>query len=140
MNQPYHLVAILIKAHVFPRAMCQGLDKSKVTSSFRWALPLPRLLQCLETCLHLRGNSFSLGTNVTIPGQYYKYSSWKHFSYSQINFMEFLYMPKELSVLSDRVLSHSFPTRKSSHAGAGRKIGQWKRRGRGMAHLNVDVI
>ena len=49
--------------------------------------------------------------------------------------MEFLRMPKELNDLSvwmlnglsDWVLSHWFPTEKSSHAGAGRKIGQWKR-------------
>jgi hypothetical protein len=36
-----------------------------------------------------------------------------------------LHMPKELNGFSDRVLSHWFPTRKSSHVGAGRKIMQW---------------
>jgi hypothetical protein len=39
--------------------------------------------------------------------------------------MEFLHMPKELNGLSDWVLSHWYPTRRSSHVGAGRKTGQW---------------
>ena len=34
--------------------------------------------------------------------------------------MGFLHMPKELNDFSDRVLSHWFPPRKSSHVGAGR--------------------
>jgi hypothetical protein len=37
--------------------------------------------------------------------------------------MEFLHMPKELNGLSDRVLSHWFPTKKNSHAGADKKTG-----------------
>ena len=42
--------------------------------------------------------------------------------------MEFLGMPKELNDLSDRVLSHWFPPRKSSHAGAGEGRGplEWR--------------
>ena len=36
-------------------------------------------------CPHLCGNSFPLGTNVTILGQNYKYSSWHYFHYSQVN-------------------------------------------------------
>ena len=31
--------------------------------------------------------------------------------------MKFFHMPKELNGWSDRVLSHQFPTKKSSHAG-----------------------
>ena len=54
--------------------------------------------------------------------------------------MEFLSMPKELDGLSDQVLSHWFPTRKSSHTGAGRKTEQWKSRGRGKAQPNEDVF
>ena len=43
--------------------------------------------------------------------------------------MEFLHMPKELNGLSDWVLSHKFPTRKSSHADANRKTKQaWEGR------------
>ena len=38
-----------------------------------------------SSCPHLRGNPSSLGTNVTIPGQNYKYSSWHHFHYSRVN-------------------------------------------------------
>ena len=34
---------------------------------------------------HMCGNSPSLGTNVTISCQNYKYSSWHHFHYSQVN-------------------------------------------------------
>ena len=49
-------------------------------------------------------------------------------------------MPKKLNDLSDWVLSHSFPTRKSSNAGASRKTGQFRRRGRGGAQPNEDVI
>ena len=33
-------------------------------------------------------------------------------------------MPKELNDLSDHVLSHWFPMRKSSHAGAGKENGE----------------
>jgi hypothetical protein len=33
-------------------------------------------------------------------------------------------MPKELSGLSDGVLSHWFPTRKSSHIGEGKEYGK----------------
>jgi hypothetical protein len=40
----------------------------------------------------------------------------------------------------DQVLSHWFPTRKSSHACAGMETGQWKRRGKSKAQLNEDVI
>ena len=39
----------------------------------------------------------------------------------------------------DRVLSHWFPTRRSTHASASRKTGQWRRRGRGGAQPNEDV-
>ena len=46
------------------------------------------------------------------------------------------HMPKKLDGLSDHVLSHWFPMRKSFHACAGKKIGQW-RRGRAKAQLNV---
>ena len=49
-------------------------------------------------------------------------------------------MPKELNGLSDQVLSHWFPTRKSSHTGAGKKTRQGRRRGRGGAQLNEVVI
>ena len=38
--------------------------------------------------------------------------------------MEFFHMPKELNGLSDHVLSHWYPTRKSSHTSAGKKDGQ----------------
>ena len=34
---------------------------------------------------HLHGNSTSLGTNVTVLGQNYKYSGWHRFHYFQIN-------------------------------------------------------
>ena len=64
---------------------------------------------------HLHGNSSSLGTNVTIPGPNYKYSSWHHFHYSQVKLMEFLHMPKELDDLSDQVIVTLVPN-KSSHA------------------------
>ena len=40
-------------------------------------------------------------------------------------------VPKELNDSSDRVLSHWFLRGKSSHAGAGKKTGKWRRRGRG---------
>ena len=40
----------------------------------------------------------------------------------------------------DRLLSHWFPVRKSSHESAGRKTGQWKRRERGRTQLNTNVI
>jgi hypothetical protein len=35
--------------------------------------------------------------------------------------MEFLHMLKKLNGSSDRILSHGFPTRKHSHASAGRE-------------------
>ena len=40
----------------------------------------------------------------------------------------------------DRVLSHWFPMRRSSHAGAGRKTGHRKRRGKGGAQPSINVI
>ena len=40
----------------------------------------------------------------------------------------------------DRVLSHWFPIRKRSHPGAGRKIRQWRSRGKGGAQLNTNTI
>jgi hypothetical protein len=49
-------------------------------------------------------------------------------------------MPNELNGLSDPVLSHWFPPRKSSHANVGRKTGQRKRSGRGGAQPTEDVI
>ena len=54
--------------------------------------------------------------------------------------MEFLPMPKELNGLSDRVSSHRFPTGKSSHASVGKKIGQWRRSGRGTARPNQTQV
>ena len=41
----------------------------------------------LEQCSYpyVRGSSSSLGTNVTIHGQDYKYSSWHHFHCTQVN-------------------------------------------------------
>ena len=81
-----------------------------------------------SSCPHLHGNSFSLGTNVIIPGQNHKYSSWHHFHYPQVDWWSsFTCMPKELNGLSDRVLSHWFPMRKNSHANEGKKIGKQKR-------------
>jgi hypothetical protein len=37
-----------------------------------------------SSCPHLRGNSSSLGTNVTIPGQHYKYSSYITFIIARV--------------------------------------------------------
>ena len=54
--------------------------------------------------------------------------------------MEFLHMLKELNNLSDWILSRWFPKGKSSHASAGRKTVQWRRRERGGAQPNEDVI
>ena len=54
--------------------------------------------------------------------------------------MEFLHMPKELTGLNDRVLSHWFPTRKSSHAEVDMKTGQWKKHERGQAQPNEVMI
>ena len=79
---------------------------------------------------HLCGNSSSLGTNVIIHGQNYKYSSWHHLYYSQVHRWSSFTCQNELNDLSDRVLSHWFPTRKSSHAGADRKTGHWRKRER----------
>ena len=46
-----------------------------------WVGPAPPTLSSLYSlhAAHLRGNSSLLGTNVTIPGQKYRYSSWHHF-------------------------------------------------------------
>ena len=90
--------------------------------------------------LHLRWNSSSLGTNMTIPGQNYKYSSWAPLISFPSKVMESLHMPKEFNGLSDWVLSHWFPMEKSSEAGVGWKTGQWRSRGRGGAQLNEDII
>ena len=38
-----------------------------------------------SSCPHLRENYSSLGTNVIIPSQNHKYSSWHIFHYSQVN-------------------------------------------------------
>ena len=54
--------------------------------------------------------------------------------------MQFFHMPKELVSFSDQVLSHWFPTGKSSHASVGKKIGRWRRRGRGGPQPNTNVI
>ena len=101
-----------------------------------------------SSCPHLRGSSSFVGTNVTIPGQNYKYSSRHPFHYSQANWWSSFTFQRSLMTLSDwvlngstdRVLSHWFPTRKSSHAGACRKTGQWRRCERGGAQSNEDVI
>jgi hypothetical protein len=47
--------------------------------------------------------------------------------------MKLLHMPKEINRLSDHVLSHWFPTRKSSHVGVGKKT-------KDGAQPNEDVI
>jgi hypothetical protein len=54
--------------------------------------------------------------------------------------MKFLHMSKELNVFRDWVLSHKFPTWKSSHTRASMKTKQSKRRERDGTHLNEDVI
>ena len=51
--------------------------------------------------------------------------------------MGYIHTPKVLNGLSDRVLSHWFPTGKSSHAYVDRKTG---RRGRGGAQPNENMI
>ena len=52
-----------------------------------------------SSCLHLRGNSSSLGTNVTILGQNHKHSSWHHFHYSQVNWWSSLTCQRNLMAL-----------------------------------------
>ena len=54
--------------------------------------------------------------------------------------MELLHMLNEFNDLSDQIFLHRFPTGESSHTCAGRKTGQWRRRGRGRAQPNEDVI
>ena len=62
--------------------------------------------------------------------------------------MEIFHMPKELddlsnrvfNGLSNRVLSHWFPTGKNSHACVNKKIGKWRRCGRDGVQPNEDVI
>jgi hypothetical protein len=88
------------------------------------------------SCPHLLGNSSLLGINVTITGQNYKFSSLHYFHYSQVNWWSSFKCQWSLSYhafidLSDWVLSHWFPTRRSCHAGAGKKTGQWRRCGKG---------
>ena len=70
-------------------------------ASFTARLPYP----------HLRGNSSSLGTNVTILGPNYKCSIWHHFHYSRVKLMEFFHMPKELNDLSDQVIVTLVPNK-----------------------------
>ena len=48
-------------------------------------MPLPRLLHYPVFMPTPAWNSSSLETNVIIPSQNYKYSSWHHFPYSQVN-------------------------------------------------------
>jgi hypothetical protein len=75
-----------------------------------------------SSCPHLRGESSSLGTNVTRPGQNYKYPKLTSLTLSPSSPMEFLHMPKKLNGLSDRELSHWFPMRKNSHTCGGKSI------------------
>ena len=75
-------------------------------------------------CMHMCGNSFPLGTNLTIPG---------YLSHEALLVCEETLSSKlgnnesdvNLNVCNfDWVLTHWFPTRKSSHVGAGRVTGQ----------------
>jgi hypothetical protein len=52
---------------------------------------------------------------------------------------KFLHMPKKLNASSHRVLSHWFPTRKSSHACLGKKTGHQKEAWMGAAQPNTIV-
>jgi hypothetical protein len=54
--------------------------------------------------------------------------------------MEFIHMSKNRNGLSDHKLSHWFPTKRSSHVGAGRKTKHRKQRGRGGAQPNEDAV
>ena len=56
----------------------------------------------------MHGNSSPLGTRVTIPGQNYKYSSWHHFHYSQVNWWSSFTCQRSLMGLRNRVLELSF--------------------------------
>ena len=59
----------------FPH-VCPGLDYVFI---FAGPCPSHTSFTARSSCPHLRGKFFSLGANVTIPGQNYKYSSWHHF-------------------------------------------------------------
>ena len=93
-----------------------------------------------SSCPHMRGNSSSLGTNVTIPNQYFQVFKLTSLSLFTRYLIEFLHMSKKLNDLSDRVLSQWFPKRKSSYAGADRETGQWRKHGKGGAQPNENVI
>ena len=54
---------------------------------------------------HPHGNSSSSGTNVIIPGQNYKYSSWHHFHYSQVNWWNSFTSQRSWMTQNDQILS-----------------------------------
>ena len=79
-------------------------------------------------CMHLRGNSSLVGTNVTIPGHLKPLSSFGMWRNS-INYLGNNESNVNLNIYNfDWLLSHWFPTGKSSHIGACKKFGQWRRR------------
>jgi hypothetical protein len=49
-----------------------------------------------SSCPHMHGNSSSLGTDVTILSQNYKYSSWHYFQCSQVNWWSSLTYQRSL--------------------------------------------
>ena len=120
---------IYSKPSAFQLTTAPGL----ITSSFGWALPFPCLLHCpvslpapaweLFPVENQRDNTRSL-KSLSFFGM------WRN-SINQLGNNE---SDVNLNICNlDRVLSHWFPTRKGSHAGAGRKTRQRRRHGRGGA-------
>ena len=83
---------------------------------------------------------FAVGNNVTIPDRL-SHETPLTCEETSSNKLEHNESNVNLNICNfDQVLSHWFQTRKSSHTGAGRKAGQWRRHGRGGTQLNIDVI
>ena len=95
-------------------------------SLFGWTPPFP----CLLHCLHLHGNSSLLGTNVTIPDQNYKYSSWHHFHYSQVNPWSSFTCQRSLMAYLTNIVT-LVPNEEEFPTSACWKTGQWRMRGEG---------
>ena len=109
-----------------PRTLIQGFPRpglDHITSSFNWALPLPCFLHCaVFLTTHMHGNSPPLGTNTQSLKPLSSFGMCRK-SLNQLGNDE---SDVNLNIYnSDWVLSHRFPTRKSSHACAGRKTQGW---------------
>ena len=96
---------------------------SYITSSFGWARPFHTSFIARSSYPHLCGHSSSLGTYMTIPSYITPLSSigmWRNF----INQLGTNESDVNLNICNiDRLLSHWFPTKRSSHTCAGRKTG-----------------